>query len=79
MGNLPKGRQKKHWKDLTKGQRVRAVSLAAAQIALQSAAIRDITRRPASEVRGPKAAWIAATFINFAGPVAYFVLGRRRA
>lgn len=79
MGNLPKGRQKKKWKDLTKGQRVRAVSLAAVQIALQSAAIRDIAKRPASQIKGPKAAWIAGTFINFTGPVAYFALGRRRA
>lgn len=80
MGNFRKHHQnKKHWKDLTKGQRARVISLGAVQMALQTAAIRDITKRPAYLVKGPKAAWIAGTFINFFGPVAYFVFGRRKA
>jgi len=80
MGHMGKCRQdKKHWKDLTKGQRARVISLGAVQIALQTAAIRDITKRPAYLIKGPKAAWIAGTFINFFGPIAYFVFGRRKA
>ena len=80
MGTLHKLHQnKKHWKDLTKGQRVRVISLGAVQMALQTAAIRDISKRPAYQIKGPKAAWIAGTFINFFGPITYFVFGRRKA
>ena len=80
MGHLGKCHQnKKHWKDLTKGQQAKVASLAAVQIALQTAAIRDITKRPANQIKGPKAAWVAGTFINFFGPIAYFVFGRRKA
>jgi hypothetical protein len=70
---------KKHWKDLTNGQRARVISLGAVQMALQTAAIRDISKRPAYQIKGPKAAWIAGTFINFFGPITYFVFGRRKA
>ncbi|GAA3691496.1 hypothetical protein GCM10023081_31190 [Arthrobacter ginkgonis] len=80
MGSLRKYHQdRKHWKDLTKAQQARVLSLGALQIALQTAAIKDITKRPAYQIKGPKAAWIAGTFINFIGPIAYFVFGRRKA
>jgi len=80
MGHLGKCHQnKKHWNELTTGQRTRVVSLAAVQIALQTAAIRDITKRPADQIKGPKAAWVAGTFINFFGPIVYFAFGRRKA
>jgi len=39
---------------------------------------RDLARRPAAQVRGPKVVWFAVTFINALGPVAYFLLGRRK-
>jgi hypothetical protein len=29
-------------------------------------------------VRGSKLYWAAATFVNFVGPLAYFLFGRRR-
>ena len=48
----------------------------AIQVALNIAAQVDITRRPASQVRGPKAGWRLASLINFFGPVAYFRWGR---
>jgi hypothetical protein len=45
------------------------------------AALVDLARRPATEVRGPK--WVWATvlpLVNAAGgvPLAYFLFGRRR-
>lgn len=49
-----------------------------AQIALAVAAAVDLARRPAAEVRGPKAAWAAALLVDFVGPIGYFVFGRRR-
>ena len=51
---------------------------AAVQIALQTAALRNLKKRPAALVNGPKPAWFAASFINFFGPVAYFIFGRKR-
>jgi hypothetical protein len=48
---------------------------------LKVAALVDLARRPAAQVRGPKAAWAAAvTLINAFGaiPLAYFACGRRR-
>ena len=47
---------------------------------LKAAAAIDIRRRPASEIRGPKWAWLAALVVNSAGviPISYFVFGRRR-
>ncbi|WP_182525165.1 PLDc N-terminal domain-containing protein [Nocardioides dongkuii] len=68
---------KKKWSDLTDGQR-RAVFLAGAvEVALTGAALWDLAHRPASKVRGPKAAWVAAAFVQPVGPLAYFAKGRR--
>ncbi|WP_423184809.1 PLDc N-terminal domain-containing protein [Arthrobacter sp. NyZ413] len=50
----------------------------AGQIALLIAAQRSITKTPASDIRGSKALWRAASFINFFGPLSYFLFGRRR-
>lgn len=71
-------RNKKKWSELSGGQRFGVVLGAIIQITLQGAALRDIAKRPPEQVNGPKAAWVAATFINTIGPIAYFLLGRRR-
>jgi hypothetical protein len=71
-------RSKKHWKDLSSGQRRGIVAAGIVQVALMLAALLDIRRRPAAEIRGPKGAWVAAAFVNTIGPLAYFVFGRRR-
>ncbi|MCH5641293.1 PLD nuclease N-terminal domain-containing protein [Gordonia sp. ABSL49_1] len=47
------------------------------QIGLQVAALVDIARRPASEINGGKRKWVALSFVNFFGPIAYFVTGRK--
>lgn len=39
---------------------------------------RDIQRRPAEGIRGPKLLWRAVATQNVIGPAAYFGLGRRR-
>jgi hypothetical protein len=51
-----------------------------AQFALLAAALVDIYRRPAEEIRGSKWPWVAVAFVNFMGkgPVAYFLFGRKR-
>ncbi|MSP21800.1 MAG: PLDc_N domain-containing protein [Dehalococcoidia bacterium] len=47
------------------------------QLALLAAAQVDLLRRPDDRVRGSKWGWRAATLVNFVGPIAYFVFGRR--
>ncbi|MCA4133931.1 hypothetical protein [Arthrobacter sp. M4] len=71
-------RQKKTWKDMTQGQRIATIVIGSIQIALFAAAQRSISKTPASRIRGSKAMWRAASFINTLGPLSYFVFGRRR-
>jgi hypothetical protein len=52
----------------------------AVQLGLLSAALNDLRRRPAGQIRGPKPLWLAVSLANYlgAGPIAYFLIGRRR-
>lgn len=70
--------QKKTWKEMSPSARAGFILVGIAQISLLLAAQRDISRRPAELINGPKAAWRLASFVNFVGPVGYFVLGRKR-
>jgi hypothetical protein len=69
--------QKKSWKELSPMARVGTISAATVQLALLVAAQRDISRRPAEQIRGSKALWRAVTLINFIGPGSYFAFGRK--
>jgi hypothetical protein len=71
------GRKKKKWSELSGGQRFGVVLGALVQLALQGAALRDLSKRRAEDVNGPKAAWVLGTFINTIGPIAYFLFGRK--
>lgn len=51
--------------------------LGTAQLGLLIAAERDIQRRPADLIRGPKTRWRLLCLINFVGPLSYFAFGRR--
>ena len=53
------------------------IALAAIDVSLKILAIRDLRRRNAEQVRGPKQAWYAAQAVNFFGPLAYFGFGRK--
>jgi len=68
----------KKWSDLSTGQK-RGIALSGAvQMGLLIAALIDIHRRQAPEIRSSKRVWTAVSFINFAGPISYFAFGRRR-
>ena len=69
---------KKTWKEMSPAARTGTVAVGIVQIALMLAAQRDISRRPAELINGPKAAWRMAALINFIGPMGYFVFGRKR-
>ena len=67
------------WGDLSDGQRRLLIAAAAAEASLKIAALIDIQRRPADQIRGPKALWRAAMVVNLLGPLSYFTIGRKRA
>ena len=70
--------KKKRWDDLTVTQRIGVVLLGTLQFVLLAAALWDIRRRSTDEIAGSKALWTAAVFVNFIGPIAYFLVGRKR-
>jgi hypothetical protein len=70
--------QRKRWGDLTTGQRTAIQIGAAVQFSLLFAALWDMWRRPAEEIRGDRRWWTLASFVNFVGPLAYFLFGRKR-
>ncbi len=72
---------RRRWSDLSKRTRILLVTAAGADGALRVAAIIDIQRRPASQIRGRKWMWAAVVALaSSAGvvPMSYFVFGRRR-
>ena len=68
---------RRRWSDLEPWQRTAMGVGAAVQLGLLIAAEFDLQRRPADQVRGPKAIWRAVVLVNFVGPLTYFTIGRR--
>ena len=71
---------RKQWGDLSPRTRRLLISGAVAEGILKVAALVDIKRRPAGQVRGPKWLWAAVVaVVSSAGvvPISYFVFGRR--
>jgi len=72
---------KKKWNELSSRTRRLIIAGGVFEGVLKVAALIDLARRPAGEVRGSKLRWaLAVTLINSVGavPVAYFAYGRRR-
>ena len=69
---------RKRWSELRRRQQVAIVAAAVVQEALAAATLWDLRHRPSAQVRGSKRLWVAAAFVNFVGPLAYFTIGRRR-
>jgi hypothetical protein len=71
----------KRWSDLTRRTRRLIVAGGTFEAILKVAALVDLVRRPASQVRGSKPRWAAAiVLVNSVGlvPLSYFRYGRRR-
>jgi hypothetical protein len=69
--------KKKKWSDLSSTERAVVVAMSSVQIVLLLAALTDIARRPAAAIRGPRWLWLLVSFVNFVGPITYFVAGRK--
>ena len=70
---------KKQWRDLTAQQQRGIVVAGLVEVVLTSLAVRDLVRRPPSQVRGPKPLWLLSFVVQPVGPVGYLLVGRRRA
>jgi hypothetical protein len=68
--------RRRRWSELSGGQRVAIVALASVELALTATALVDLARRPADQVRGPKALWALGCFVQPVGPVTYLAAGR---
>lgn len=71
---------KKRWDELSPRARKLILVGVTVEGALKIATTVDLARRPADEIRGSKAKWVAAiAVVNSAGafPVYYFARGRR--
>jgi hypothetical protein len=64
------------WQELSSGQRTAVLVVAGVEIALTAAAATDLTRRPQSQIRGPKALWWLGIFVQPFGPAVYLGWGR---
>jgi hypothetical protein len=75
--SLPRGVP---WRERTSGQRLRIILQAVFQLGLLVAALYDLRKRPADQIRGPKRIWALVCAMNYLGlgPIAYFLIGRRR-
>jgi hypothetical protein len=71
-------RKKPKWSALPQRRRRGIVGVGIVQVCLCIAALLDIRRRPADQINGSKPMWVALSFLNTVGPLAYFVFGRKR-
>ena len=72
--------RKKRWSELSPRTRTLIIVGASVEGALKVAALIDLARRPADEIRGSKAKWATAIVIVNSGgalPVCYFLRARR--
>lgn len=70
--------KRKRWNELSICQKVVIALLSALQFIMLAAALWDIRQRSDDEIQGSKVMWTLVSFVNFIGPIAYFLFGRKR-
>ncbi|MFA1551534.1 PLDc N-terminal domain-containing protein [Actinomadura chokoriensis] len=68
----------KRWSELSRRERSFIAGATTVQLSLLAAALVDLQRRPQDQIKGSKRLWRMLTFINFAGPISYFLFGRKK-
>ena len=71
--------QGKKWEDLSPPQQGAVVLLGIVQVTLLIAALLDIRKRSPEQINGDKRIWTVVAFINYIGPISYFLFGRKPA
>lgn len=69
--------ERRPWRELPGTHRTAIILVGAVELVLTTLALRDLKRRPAELVRGPKPLWALVSTIQPIGPPPYFLLGRR--
>ena len=72
-------RKKKTWSELSPTTRAAIVAGGVAEVVVTSFALRDLVRRPAALVRGPKLLWGPLLLVQPIGSPLYLIAGRRGA
>ena len=72
-------RARKRWSELSPTTRAAVVAGGLAEVVVTSIALRDLARRPAALVRGPKLLWGPLLFVQPIGSPLYLIAGRRAA
>lgn len=67
----------RRWDEMSTMKKVTVMVLTAVQVSLAVTAWTDLASRPAERVNGSKRTWALVICINFVGPIAYFLRGRR--
>lgn len=70
--------RRKRWQDLSSLEKLLIFILAGIQFSLLGAALWDLRQRSPEELNGSKEMWTVLSFVNFIGPILYFLLGIRR-
>ncbi|WP_411720119.1 PLDc N-terminal domain-containing protein [Mycetocola sp.] len=70
-------KKKLTWNEMSTGQKVGVIATGLVQMGLATTAWRDLAKRSAQQVNGPKGLWAAIIAVNWVGPIAYFITGRR--
>jgi hypothetical protein len=71
-------RRKRSWSELSPAARAAVVAGGVVEVVVTAWCVRDLVRRPAAGVRGPKRLWALGFVVQPFGPVAYLLGGRRR-
>ena len=66
------------WGDMSPMQKKLVVVTGIAEVAVTAWCAKDLRKRPAELVRGPKLLWGPALSVQPVGPIAYLVWGRKR-
>jgi hypothetical protein len=67
----------KRWADLPILQKIGIIIGGTIQIGLLVVGLWDLAHRKPEEVRGDRRFWVGFMFVNWIGPLAYFVYGRK--
>lgn len=70
--------RQRSWSSLTPRQQRGIQILGLLQVLLLALAQWDLSQRTSEELNGSKQLWRLLVFINFFGPISYFLLGRKR-
>ncbi len=68
----------KKWSELSTSAKAGVILVGLIQVSLMVAALVDIRKRPAEQINGSKKLWTALAFVNWIGPIVYFVKGRKK-